>query len=118
MIKLFFITFFIAELIIAISLILKIYNFDKCIRKLNDLILLNKNNIKSNFSDLHILMEEFAKSVIDVKTFIAEKRKEYTLNLIQTTLTYLGIFTLRGKYKKAILTYQLAKEFYEGFSEV
>lgn len=117
MVKLFFITFFTAELIIAISLILKIVSINKCVNSWNTLILSHRGNIKESFSNLHMTMSEFSQGVLHVKTLIEEKRKEYTLNLIQTLLSYLAIFSLRGKYKKAILTYQLLKELYEGLSE-
>lgn len=117
MIKLFFITFFTAELIIALTLILKIYDLNKAVNALNSSILSNKEAIKDNFSKLHSTMSDFSQCIIDVKNHIDEKRKEYTLNFIQTLLSYFAIFTLKGKYKKAILSYQLIKEFYEGFSE-
>lgn len=117
MIKLFFITFFAAELIIALTLIFKIYGLNKSVNAWNKLILSNKDSIKANFSELHSIVADFSQSIIDVKNYIEEKRKEYTLNFIQTLLSYTAIFMLRGKYKKAILTYQLFKEFYEGFTE-
>lgn len=117
MIKLFFITFFIAELVIVLTIISKIYGFNKCVKNWNDLILMNKNNLKNDLSELRSSVVEFSQSIGGVKVYIQKKRNEYTLSLLQTTLTYLGIFTLRGKYKKAILTYQLLKEFYEGLSE-
>lgn len=117
MIKLFFITFFTAELIIALTLILKIYGLNKSVNAWNNLILSNKDTIKDGFSELHSTVSDFSQSIIDVKNHIEEKRKEYTLNFIQTLISYFAIFTLKGKYKKAILSYQLLKEFYEGLSE-
>lgn len=118
MIKLFFVTFFIAELVIALAIISKVYGFNKCVNNWNNLVLSNKDSLKTDLAELRSSVTEFSQSVDGVKVYIQQKRKEYTLTLLQTTLTYLGIFTLRGKYKKAILTYQLLKELYEGISEV
>lgn len=120
MIKLILITvfiFFIAELIIAISIITRICKFDKCVNDLNNSILANKKNIQKLFADLYLLFNNLANYIFKIKNIVLERRNYYFISFLKTALAYYGIFVLRGKYKKAMITYQLAKEIYEGFSE-
>lgn len=117
MIKIFFITFFIAELIIALTLISKIYKLDKCVNSLNNLVLANQEQVRTLFVDFRLLFEYFNKSINKIKAIIVQKREEYILKAMKTALIYGGFFLLKGKYKKTILAYQVIKEFYEGFQE-
>lgn len=120
MTKLIFITVFvtfIAELIIAISIITKICKFDQLVNDLNMLIVTNKNNIRNTFSELHLLLGNFVNDILQLRKIIRDRRNYYFISFLKTGAAYCGIFTLRGKYKKAIIAYQLAKEIYEGFSE-
>lgn len=115
MIKIFFITFFTAELIIAMAVILRIYQLDKAVNNWNNLILANQNKIKIGFMDLRFLIEEFNNSFVRFKEFIKQKRQEYLLKSLKTGIIYGSIFLLKGKYKKSILAYQVIKEIYEGY---
>lgn len=117
MLKIFFITFFIAELIIAIAVIFKIYNFDKYVNKLNDLVAGNQNKIKMGFMDIRLFLDDFSNTVTKFKVLISNKRKEYLAKIIETTIIYASLFFLKGKYKKMILTCQIAKEIFEGIQE-
>jgi len=117
MLKIFFITFFAAELIIAIAVILKIYNFNKCVNNLNNLIMNNQNRIRMGFIDIRLFLEYFSTSIAEVRALIANKRREYLAKVIETTLIYSSLFFLKGKYKKTILACQIAKEIYEGINE-
>lgn len=118
MYKLFFATIFIAELIVALALINKIYKFNKSVNAFNDSICANKDKLRSYFIDLRLISEDFCKEIIRIKSLLSKKRHEYMFSFIKTVIVYCGIFLLRGKYKKAILAYQLATEIYEGFIEV
>ena len=117
MIKIFFVTFFTAELIIAMAVILRIYKLDKAVNNWNNLILANQNKIKAGFMDFRFLLEEFNNSFIQFKEFIRQKRQEYLLKSLKTSIIYGSIFLLKGKYKKSVLAYQVIKEIYEGFLE-
>lgn len=120
MIKIFFATFFIAELIIAFSLILKIYKLDKCVNNFNDSVSKNKIKLQTVFSDIRFLFKEFNIGFIKLKEIIKQKQQEYSLRFLKTSIIYLSIFLLRGrwlKYKKIILAYQVIKEVYEGYKE-
>lgn len=117
MVKIFFATFFIAELIIALAVISKIYQLDRSVNKWNTLVLSNQNMIRVGLSDLRSFLEDFATDMLSLKQLIAQKRQEYAFKFLKTSVTYFVIFMLRGKYKKAILSFQLVKEIYEGLVE-
>ena len=117
MIKLFFLTFFIAELIIAFTVIFKIYRLDKCVNALNDYVSANKFKIKTAISDVRFLIEEFIVTFNETKELIRKTKEEYMIKTARNLLVYLGILMLKGKYKKSVFVYQLASEIYEGFAE-
>ena len=117
MIKLFFLTFFIAELIIASTVIFKIYRLGKCVNALNDSVCANKIKIKTAISDVRFLIEECIDFFNETKELIRRKKEEYLIKTAKNMLIYLGILMLKGKYKKTVFVYQLASEIYEGFSE-
>ena len=117
MIKLFLLTFFIAELIIAFTVILKIYRLDKCVNALNDSVCSNKFKIKTAILDVRFLIEDFIEFFNEAKALIRKKKEEYIIKTAKNMLVYLGILMLKGKYKKTVFVYQLASEIYEGFSE-
>lgn len=117
MIKIFFITFFIAELIIAITAILKIMQLDKGIVNLNQEILANRSKIGVCFCDLRLLLENFTSDLESFKSIMKQKRQEYLLKFLKTGLVYYGAFISKGKAKKMLITYQLGKEIYEALNE-
>lgn len=117
MFKIFFVTFFMAELIIAIFIIVLICRFDRHVNNWNKLVISNKKQISNALTDLYLLFGEFVDNVFRIKEIIKQKRMEYLINFFKTVIVYCGIFMLRGKYKKAVIVYQLAKEIYEGISE-
>ena len=117
MIKLFFITFIIAELIIALAVILKIHRLNKCVNSLNAIVLANKAKIKAGLMDFRFLIEEFSTNFNAAKELIRQRKEDYMIKAAKNLLIYLSIIFLRGKYKKSILAYQLISEVYECFSE-
>lgn len=117
MIKLFFIIFFIAELIIALAVIIKICKIDIRVNRLNDAVSVNKHKIKYVLSDFRLALETFVDTFEKLKRLVRQKQSEYFLKAMETTLIYGSLFFLKGKYKKTILTYQLAREIFEGIQE-
>ena len=117
MIKIFFVTFFIAELIIALTVIIKICQLDRCVNTFNALVLANQSTIRTAFIDFHLLIEDFNNGLAELKNFIVKKREEYLINTLKTSLIYGSIFLLKGKYKKSVFAFQLVKEIYEGILE-
>jgi len=120
MTKLFFIfliAFFIAEVIIAVIAILNICKYDRAVNKLNNLISVKKPSIEFFFMDLRAIFEDFTAGIESLKKIIKEKKTLYLYNVLRTVVVYLGIFSLKGKYKKAAIGIQLAKEIYEGVAD-
>lgn len=65
-----------------------------------------RNNLKEFILSFKELMKEFKR-----------KQAEYTFNMIKSMVVYGAILLARGKYKKALLSYAIIKEIYEGFEE-
>ncbi len=117
MIKLFFIIFFIAELIIAFSFILKIWQFDCVVNRLNNKILSRKSKLKWGIATFRTIIKSLGHDVILFKHAFKKKRQIYLMNFSKNIVSYILIFVLKGKYKKAIMAYQLGKEIVEGIIE-
>lgn len=117
MIKLFFITFFIAELIIAIAVIVKICKLDISVNRLNEVVLANGSKIKYAILDFRLSLETFVDTFNKLRRLVRQKQLEYFLKALESAVIYGSCFFLKGKYKKAMLTYQLAREIYEGIQE-
>lgn len=112
------IAFFIAEIILAFSAIINIVKFDRAINKLNNLILVKNGSIQYYFADLRAIFKDFTNWISDLKELIKQKKTLYLYNVLKTVIIYLGIFSLKGKYKKAAIAIQFAKEVYEGINEI
>lgn len=117
MFKIFFTVFFMAELVIAVSIIIKICEYNRRIKNWNNSLLENKYQIKNGMVNLCVFLRDFSDNIFKIKKALKLKRNEYLINFLKTIVAYFGIFILPGKYKKAILTYQLVKEIYEGVLE-
>lgn len=109
--------FFIAEVVIALTAILSICKYNRAVIKLNNFVSVKKPAIQFFFMDLRSIFEDFATGIENIKKIIKEKKNEYLYNIIRTSLAYLSIFSLKGKYKKAAISIQLAKEVYEAIIE-
>jgi len=118
MLKIFFATFFIAELIIAIAVVVKISQLDKCVNSLNDLISGNKQKLRTGIKDFKWAVAEFINNFNKIKSLIQQKKEEYLMRILKTSLIYGCIFLLKGKYKKSVFAYQFISEIYSGLSEI
>lgn len=117
MIKLFFATFFIAELIIAAAIILKIHKLNKAVNVLNSAVLESQSKLKVVFFDLRFLLEEFNSVIYNLRTYIQEKKEEYLLKALKNMIIWVGFLSLKGKYKKMVIACQFLKDVYEGIAE-
>lgn len=115
--KIFFATFFIAELIIALTLILKIRQLNKAVNKLNQSVTKNKYKIAAKIEDFRYLCVDINRKIEETKDYLRQKKDEYLIKASKTILIYLGIFFLKGKYRRTILAYQVLKEVYAGLCE-
>lgn len=108
---------FIAEVIIATGAILRIRKYNRAVIKLNNFISVKKPAIQFFFMDLRSIFDDFATSIENIKKIIRDKKNEYLYNIIRTSVIYLSIFSLKGKYKKAAIGIQVAKEVYEAIAD-
>lgn len=115
--KLFFATFFIAELIIAFTIIFKIRQLNKAVNKLNQTVSKNKYKIAATIEDFRYLCFDINRKIKETKEYFHQKRNEYLIKASKTILIYLGILFFKGKYRRTILAYQLIKEIYAGIYE-
>jgi hypothetical protein len=111
------IALFIAEVILAIIAVLNLCKLDRAVNKLNNLISVKQPSIQLFFMDLRAIFEDFTVGIENLKKLINEKKTLYLYNILRTSIVYLSIFSLKGKYKKAAIAVQIAKEIYEGVSE-
>lgn len=117
MIKIFFIIVFISELIISLSITIKLLQWDKKVNKLNKMVLNNQNLIQNLFIDFRGILGGFTCEFTNLKQILAQKKQEYLFNFIKTSFVYSFILFSKGKVKHMILAYQLGKEIYEGLLE-
>ena len=117
MFKIFFIIIFIAELIIAVALIRKIWVFDKQVRAINDFLCVCKPDIESLLSSIRVLVAELFENIQEAKELIRQKKQEYIIKTVKNVIAYAAILFLRGKYKKPIIAYQFLSEIYEIIEE-
>ncbi len=115
--KIFFVTFFIAELIIAIAVISRILYFDRIVNKLNAEVLRIQSEIAMGFDCMRGILEAINCAIFEFKAYIVRKKREYLITVAKKTLFYGGFLMLKGKYKKSIIAYQVLKEIYAGYKE-
>lgn len=118
MIKIFFTTIFIAELIIAMALISKIRKINRNVNELNACITFAKPLIGDILISIRELSEVFCLELNEFILLVKKKKQEYMLKMAQTTLMYAAIFLLRGKYRRTFFAYQFVMEVLEGINEL
>lgn len=117
MINIFIAIVFIAELIIALTIIVNIYKLDFQVVALNNSIWAYKSRAKNDFRCFKIALKLVNNKIIKLRAIVKRKNQEYLLKVLKTTLIYGSLFALKGKYRKIILGYQLGKEIFEGIQE-
>lgn len=120
MITLFFITFFIAELIIFGAVILKVLEFNKLVNTFNLRVTFVNEHIRDEFFDFRVLVRAINFGVIRLSRIIREKRDEYIFSMVKNALVYGGAFFLKGKWAnfgRLIAAYNIGKEVYNEIKE-
>ncbi len=110
---LFIATIFIAELIIATTLVLLILKADKAILKYNDILKDKRKEIEKALSDLKYCVTSFGDYYDCMINSLKKKRRQFKINLIKNVAMYLSLFMLKGKYKKAAALLQFAVLFHD-----
>ena len=98
---LFIATIFIAELIIAVTLILYIVRADRAVLKLNEQAEEYKPQIKAALEGIKEGIREINDKQEIVVEYLRKKRDQWLFKMLQTVLIYLLLFLFRGKCKKA-----------------
>lgn len=98
---LFIATIFIAELIIALTLISYIFKADKAVQDLRKEIISRKPQIKAGLlgvrEGIHLVREK----QVHLFEIIKQKRNQYLISLAKMIFVYLLLFIIKGKCKKA-----------------
>lgn len=117
MFKIFFAIFFLSEVIIASAIISKILHWRKCVNHFNQDVLFFQRKITPFFIDIRLFLEDIIQGVYNLKNYFIQKRREYTLKVLNSSMVYLVLFLLRGKYKKAVLVCLFGKDVLQGILE-
>lgn len=116
---LFIATIFIAELIIALTIVFYIIKADKFVLEYDNKLLNVRPKIQIGLltvREFTLMLAEKTSSLFD---FARKKRNEYILGAVKTVLIYLMLFLFKGKCKRAAALCQgivLAKDFWESVS--
>lgn len=108
---------FIAELIIAFSLIYFIVKADKKVCLLTDTVIQSRGDIKSVLNNINTVIKGLKDKINAAIHFLVKKKQDYTMNIIKNILLYSLLFILKGKYKKAASICNIivmAKDWYDG----
>ncbi len=98
---LFIATIFIAELIIAGTLIVNILKADKAVKALNSELVGQKPQIKAILSGIREGIHEVKEKQSYFFDLIKKKREQYLINSLKLILTYLLLHFIKSRYKKA-----------------
>lgn len=108
---------FIAELIIAVSLINGIIRADRSVCALNNKIIQSKPEIQKILKQARECVSCLQESVNSVITFVKQKRQQVINRAIKTVLIYFILLTMKSRYKKLATVCQyavLAKDYWDG----
>ena len=110
---LFIATIFIAELIIAITILLLINKADKMVRSFNNTVTGKRKEIEKALGDFKYCVTSFGEYYDCMINSLKKKRRQFKINLIKNIAMYLSLFMLKGKYKKAAALLQFAVLFHD-----
>ena|SRR5574344_576794 len=117
MIKIFIITFFILETVVALAIIFKLRDFDRKIILLEKEICSKQNGLRSFFFNLKTGLVNSNRTITIVKNAINRKREEIILGIIRQLVIFSGIFILKDKYKKKFLIINILFDIYSEFKK-
>lgn len=97
---------FIAELIIAITVLTNIVKADRCITALNNQIVTGKNDAAIILSDVKNVVINLKSGVNSFIEVLKRKQEEYVMKVLQTVILYALMIFCKGKYKKVAIVFQ------------
>ncbi|MBP3924432.1 hypothetical protein J6E39_04240 [bacterium] len=98
---------FIAELIIAGTIVFHIIKLDKKVTELNNTVIEQMPAIKTAMKDISSSVDKTAKTVAEGIGFIKRKQCEFPVKALQHILTFAVFLFGRGRYKKAAAILEL-----------
>lgn len=108
---------FIAELIVALTLINGIIKADRAVCALNKRVLQAKPEIKNFLQQANECASCLKESVNSVITFVKRKHRQVMQRAIKTVLIYFILLTIKSRYKNLATFCQyavLAKDYWDG----
>lgn len=116
---LFIATIFIAELIIALTLIAYIVKADKAVKSLQKDVIALKPQIKAGLEGVREGIHTVKEKQDWFFDFVRKKRNQYLVNSVKMILVYTLLFIFRGRCKKAAAICQgilIAKDVWDSVS--
>ncbi len=106
-------TVFIAELIIALTLVFFINKADRAIVKCNEVVIEKQKELDKTLKELKSCVTNFGVYYNCMLASVKKKRNQFRINMLKNILMYLSLFLLKGKYKKLAATVQFAVLFHD-----
>lgn len=116
---LFIATIFIAELIIAGSLIMFIVKTDRKVRELNNRVIIFKPVLKSYLKTFKKVVFNLQNTFLSFFSFLRKKRQQFITKVIIAVVMYASLIFFRGRFKKAAAVFQtlvLLKDYWDEFT--
>lgn len=113
---LFIATIFIAELIIAGSLIIFLIKLDRKVREMNNRVIIFKPVLKGYLKALKKAVYNFQNTFESFFKFLKKKRQQFITKVIIAIVMYASLIFLRGKFKKTAAVFQtlvLLKDYWD-----
>lgn len=110
---LFIATIFIAEIIIAVTLINYIVKADKFVQKCSIQVMQTRPCFEKMLKDLGLCVSNFGEYYNYMVNLIKKKQRQFQITLIKNIAMYLSLFLLKGRYKRVAAFLQFAVLFYD-----
>ena len=109
---------FIAELIIALTLISYIIKADNAVKKCRASLTNCHCYFEKTIKDIRFCVESFGDYYDCIMNSVKKKRRQFQINMVKNTVMYLSLFLLKGKYKKIAAFLQFAVLFHDYVSKI
>lgn len=107
---------FIAELIIASTILFFIVVADKKVCALSQSVVSSRENLINSIKSARCLIVDLKDKICSGIEFLSRKKQEYMMNIFKNILMYVLLFSLKGNCKKAASICNLVlmvKDFYD-----
>lgn len=108
---------FIAEIIIAVTVILNIVKLDDNVNSFNTSVLEGRTRVIEGIKTIRITICEIIETAQNAMNFMVRKRKQYLLNVFNNFISSLVLILLKGRYRKAFLAFKLIGILKDSYSD-